>query len=343
MLSLLSIVSLNSFALEFQVRIPLDNSNSNSGGMNPDDPNWETVDFAYGEIIKVGKPYDCLKWSPTVDNVSAGTTFTQNGMGCSQRYERPVTEIQYNATTSQTREIKLPNQFMIQPNETDTRSMIGTQEGWVIAEPLVGEWGNVFGGEGATRHYSYTKGEYPFDCKNEVPAPETQVEGIYYNSISDCKQLEGKSTQKREQNTSTLEYRNLGEPEWEIRNKDIKYTNEYTEGTLPWTSGCRVYGESNVRYSDYYYWYNKRESYETQKAGFSYLYIKSKYYTYPNNINKLSFTGGGVIDFNDAKKIVYMEAGKEQVELNGLIYYPGSKFRDEGLESRYQICVKTAN
>lgn len=336
-------MSLNSFALEFQVRIPLDDSITKSGGVDPNDPNWETVDFSYGPTLKVGSPYSCAEWQPPVDQISVGTNFTQQGFGCSQKYERSVTEIQYNAQTDQTREIKRPNESMINPNDVDSRSMIGTQEGWVMADPLVGEWGNVFGGEGSVPYYTYTNGEYPFDCKNEVPAPETQVEGIYYNSISDCKQLEGKKTQKREQNTATLEYRNFGKPEWEVRDKDIKYTNEYAEGTLPWTSGCRLYGEANVRYADYYYWYNKRESYATQKAGFTYMYIKSKYFTYPTNINKLSFTGGGVIEFNDANKIVYMEAGKEQVELNGLIYYPGSKFRDEGLESRYQICVKTAN
>lgn len=340
MLSMLSIISLNSFAVEFQVRIPLDNSTSSSGGVNPDDPNWETVDFSYGEIIKVGKPYDCLEWNPTADNVSVGTTFTQNGMGCSQRYERPVTAIQYNAATAQTREVKLPNQFMIQPDATDTRSMIGTQEGWVVADPIVGEWGNVFSGEGSVRYYTYTNNEYPFDCKNETPAPETQPEGIYYNSTSNCKQLEGKRTQKREQNTSTLEYRDLGEPEWEIRDKDIVYNNEYAQGTQPWTSGCRAYGSGGVRYSKLYSWYKKRETTSSSKYGFYYAEISDGFYMYPTSLNKLNFTGGGIIDFNDAKKIVYMEGGKEQFETNGLIYFPGNKLTSGSLEDKYEVCVK---
>lgn len=340
MFSLLSIASLNSFALEFQVRIPLDNSIANSGGVNPNDPNWETVDFSYGPTIKVGSPYSCLEWQPPVDQISVGTNFTQHGFGCSQKYERSVTEIQYNAQTDQTREIKRPNESMINTDDSDTRSMIGTQEGWVMADPLVGEWGNVFAGEGSVPYYTYTNGEYPFDCKNELPAPETQVEGIYYNSISDCKQLEGKKTQKREQNTATLEYRNFEEPEWEVRDKDIKYTNEYAEGTLPWTSGCRAYGSGGVRYSKLYGWYKKRPTTSSSNYGFYYAEINDNFYMYPSSLNKLNFTGGGVIDFNDAQKIVYMESGKEQFESGGLIYFPGNKITSGSLEDKYEVCVK---
>ena len=71
-------------------------------------------------------------------------------------------------------------------------------ENWQPAEPLYGEWVN----NGAV-----------YGCSNWAPDPSTQTIDVTFDqTATDCKQDQTTTKQDREQETTTLEYRNVGLP-----------------------------------------------------------------------------------------------------------------------------------
>lgn len=71
-------------------------------------------------------------------------------------------------------------------------------ESWRVTDPLYGEWINVGG---------------IYGCSNWAPAPTSMLKDEPYNqTATDCKQDQSRTIQDREQETTTLEYRNVGLP-----------------------------------------------------------------------------------------------------------------------------------
>ncbi len=71
-------------------------------------------------------------------------------------------------------------------------------ENWQPAEPLYSEWVNVGDVSG---------------CSNWAPDASTMLKDEAFNqTATDCKQTQSRTRQDREQETTTLAYRNVGEP-----------------------------------------------------------------------------------------------------------------------------------
>lgn len=101
-------------------------------------------------------------------------------------------------------------------------------ETWQSIEPLYSEWN--FSGE-------------PYDCISWYPENNTVFSGENFTQTSnDCKQLEERTVQNREQNNKTLQIRNTGDSFIENRVANNITNSRNAIGTA---KECRTYTSSN--------------------------------------------------------------------------------------------------
>ena len=110
-------------------------------------------------------------------------------------------------------------------------------ENWQPTEPLLGEWIN----NGAI-----------YGCSNWTPATSTKPIGfIFQQTADDCKQDQTTTKQDREKETTTLAYRNVGQPTTETKSIPAHSSRQATGTKENWQAAEPLYGE----------WANKGEIY----------------------------------------------------------------------------------
>ncbi len=145
--------------------------------------------------------------------------FTQTATDCKQNQIRTRQDREQEITTLVYRnigpEIEETNVLLGQVN---TRTAVGTLETWISAEPLYSEWIN-----------SGTL----YDCNNWSPDPSTVNYGVSFTqTATDCKQNQTRTRQNREQESVTLEYRNVGNLITETNTLTSQTNTRTSTGTL---------------------------------------------------------------------------------------------------------------
>lgn len=100
-------------------------------------------------------------------------------------------------------------------------------ENWQPAEPIYGEWVNV---------------NDIYGCSNWTPATSTQPIGvIFQQTADDCKQDQTTTKQDREKETTTLAYRNVGQPTTETKSIPVQLSRQATGIKETWVTSTAIY------------------------------------------------------------------------------------------------------
>lgn len=205
---LMAIIALTSTAQAgYRIVIPMEQSKggplpNGSISITPKTPslpveNWQPAEPLYGEWINVGGIYGCSNWGPDPSTQTIGVTFDQTATDCKQDQTTTKQEREQETTTLVYRNIGEPSIESKSVAVHSTRKVTGTKENWQPAEPLYSEWvdfGNVYG------------------CSNWTPDASTMLKDETFNQTAkDCIQYQTRTRQNREQETTTLAYRNVGE------------------------------------------------------------------------------------------------------------------------------------
>lgn len=237
---LTSLLMAISFA-EYSVQFPLQ---SEKGGSLPDgsinikrttqNENWISISPTYTSWTNYEEIYDCNNWTPNPNTVIIGQPFIQTSNDCKQKQNRLRQDREQESSTSMIRDIGDPvteNQIIIVSN---TRNSIGALENWILTNPIYTEW--VVDGE-------------PFNCTNWSPDKNTVAIGqSFTQTATDCEQKQIRTRQNIEQETTTLAYRNSGEPIIETQNLTGITHNRNETGTKEEIVGCYTTDGSNVSY-----------------------------------------------------------------------------------------------
>lgn len=218
----LSISSL-SYA-DYTIKIPLED---NMGGSLPSgtivvSPNidnyWGSILPDYTNWINTGSSYDCITWNPDPKSITINQVFTQQSNDCSIAQTRTRQNKEQNSISKEIRNSgELINENRIATNVQSSRESVGTLETWVAASSVYGAWSN--------------SGQF-YGCSNWTPAANTVDLGkSFVQTATDCSQDQVRTKQDREQEKTTLAYRNSGSVINE--NQTIKVTKtQNTLGTL---------------------------------------------------------------------------------------------------------------
>lgn len=188
---------------------------------------WKTTTPLYTTWINSGTISSCTNWSPSVNTVKTGSTFTQTATDCKQTQTRNRQDREQETTTLAFRNVGSPvieNQII---TVNDTRSATGTMEAWVSTTPVYTAWVNTG---------SVTS------CSNWSPATNTvTVNTSFTQTATDCQQAQTRNKQNREQETTTLAYRNVGSPI--VENQSITVTNTRTATGIKetWVAATSTY------------------------------------------------------------------------------------------------------
>lgn len=163
--------------------------------------NWVLADPLYGDWINNGAIYACGNWTPLTETVTISVSFTQSATDCSQDQRRTVQAREqeknkgiYRNTGPESEELRTVSAGM-------SRGAIGTKETWLASEPIYSSWVSV--------------GEL-YDCLAWTPGTDTVPDGQNFTqTTNDCKQDQTRTRQDREQESTTLAYRNAGAIETE--------------------------------------------------------------------------------------------------------------------------------
>ena len=225
----------------YMVKMPLETFNGGSlpngsiiiGNENTSIPvgNWISATPEYSEWFNSGSIYGCSNWSPNVNTISIGQSFTQTATDCEQDQTRNRQNREQETTTLEYRNVGLP----IIENQTittsDTREEIGTLENWISIAPSYTNWVNS---------------SAIYGCSNWSPATSTINSGqSFTQTATDCEQDQTRNRQNREQETTTLDIRNSGSVIIENQTITVSDTRTAT-GTKP-AMECRYVSQvSNV-------------------------------------------------------------------------------------------------
>jgi hypothetical protein len=201
---------------EYRINIPLNGVPLKFRGVTSYDP-------LYGNWVNTGVAHDCSNWSPSVGTVAVGTSFTQTATDCKQEQSRTVQDREIDSGTNAITNVGAPyseNQFI---TASDTRTSVGTLENWIAATPSYTTWINV----GALA-----------SCSNWTPDPSTVNLGTSFTqTATNCTQDQSREKQNREQETTTLNYRNVGSPVVETNTLTNQTSTRSSTGTKP-TKEC---------------------------------------------------------------------------------------------------------
>ncbi|MQT48826.1 hypothetical protein GHO40_19155 [Pseudomonas helleri] len=204
---------------------------------------WLPISPAYTLWTNAGQTYDCTNWTPDPSTITVGQTFTQTANDCKQDQTRSRQDREQETTTLAVRDTGLP----VTENQTittiATRDTVGTLETWIAITPTYTAWVN----SGAV-----------YECTNWTPDPSTIAIGQpFTQTATDCKQDQTRSRQNREQETTTLDIRNVGTATEESQTIQTSLTK--TEIGTKITKTCRYNAISDNAYNlgggsaDYFY------------------------------------------------------------------------------------------
>lgn len=211
---------------------------------------WLSAEPFISEWVNDGGVFACSVWSPLPNTVGYGTVFQQSANDCQQKQTRNIQQREQNNITHEYRNsgnASLETQTLT--NQHQTRSSTGTLVSWVPAAPLISDWFNENG---------------PFGCSNWTPLANTVTDGVSFKQdATDCQQVQKRTVQKREQNNSTLVYRNVDPATTETQIINNQSTSRTFIGTKPLDDCSYVYGHSttmsawiaNDKTKDYQVWW----------------------------------------------------------------------------------------
>ena len=179
-----------------------------------------------------GSVYGCSNWSPAVSTVTIGQSFTQTATDCEQDQKRPRTESYVDHKTGQTVSAGNMVESQTLTGQSNTRTATGTKETWMTATPTYTGWVNT---------------NTLYGCGNWSPAGSTKTTtGSFTQTATDCETDQTRQRQDRQQESTTLEYRNVGSPVTENRTlTGQSASRSYTVSLGAWTNSGAVYGCSN--------------------------------------------------------------------------------------------------
>lgn len=150
-------------------------------------------------------------------------------------------------------------------------------ENWQPAEPLYSEWVNVGSVSG---------------CSNWTPAASTILKDEAFNqTATDCNQYQTRIRQDREQETTTLAYRNVGAPVAMEQNVTVDSSR-----TATGTASCS-YSRSVKRVPDTYWFAGTSSSSDAYLVKVNGVQIKAAdgYYTTSFTLNGIRYKRGTIL------------------------------------------------
>lgn len=231
---------------------------------------WRVTDPLYGEWINVGGIYGCSNWGPDPSTQTIGVTFDQTATDCKQDQTTTKQEREQETTTLVYRNVGEPSIESKTIAVHSSRKVTGTKENWQPAEPIYSEWVNVGSVSG---------------CSNWTPAASTILKDVAFNqTATDCNQYQTRTIQSREQETTTLAYRDVGEPVTIGQNITINSSRTAT-GTASCSYKRYVNGTTDT------YWFAG-----TTSSNNAYLvYVNGVQIKSANGYHTTSFTFNGII------------------------------------------------
>lgn len=157
---------------------------------------WATTTPTYTNWVNNGAITACSNWTPSPTTVTVGQSFTQTATDCQQAQTRSRQDREKESTTGAFRNVGSAVTESQSITASSTRTSTGTKETWVATTPTSTDWIN----SGAVT-----------GCSNWSPEPSTFVAGTSFpQTATDCSQSQTRSTQNREQETTTGAIRNNG-------------------------------------------------------------------------------------------------------------------------------------
>lgn len=175
---------------------------------------WSATTSVYTNWVNNGLLISCSNWTPDPSTITINQSFTQTANDCQQPQTRTRQDREQENTTFAIRnkgDVVTENQNI---SATSTRNSIGTKESWVATTAVSTDWvdtGVVTG------------------CSIWTPDPSTIPVGTTFpQTATDCSQSQTRSTQNREQETTTGAIRNNGAAFNEMRTVPASSTRNAT-------------------------------------------------------------------------------------------------------------------
>jgi hypothetical protein len=165
----------------------------------------------------LGTPVACSNWSPDPSTVANGVSFQQTATDCQQTQQRAVQAREQNSVSHEYRNAGSQQQQNQVITVSQTRAAVGTYVDpgvWTTSSSIISAWTNVGTFSG---------------CSNWSPAPSTVSNGTsFQQTATDCLQVQERTVQKREQNSISHDYRNVGTPTTETQTVSVSSTRTAT-------------------------------------------------------------------------------------------------------------------
>lgn len=158
---------------------------------------WNEIEPLYTAWSNVGELTNCANFRPLASTVDLGSVFLQT-LDCQQEQVRSRQNREQENGSLVIRNIGSPIKEEKNITISTTLESIGTKENWVTTGPLYGDFVNI---------------KRLYNCTNWLPQPPVGAEtSLFSQSSTNCMTDVSQSVQDREQETHTLEYRNIGDP-----------------------------------------------------------------------------------------------------------------------------------
>lgn len=198
---------------------------------------WTAASPFFTEWTNEGGIYECQTWSPDPSTVTVEQAFTQTSNDCKQNQTRTRQDREQEAITLQYRDVGDPIMESRSIAASQSRASVGSKETWIAATPDYGAWvntGSVYG------------------CSNWSPSPSSVNSGVSFTqNATDCKIDQTRPKQDREQETTTLAYRNVGAVQAETQTLTGQSSSRQAVGTK--SAKVCLYDDSfNPGYHSYY-------------------------------------------------------------------------------------------
>jgi hypothetical protein len=185
-----------------------------------------------GSWTNSGAKYGCTNWSPAPSTVTIGQSFTQTATDCEQDQTRTRAESYVDHKTGSTVAVTVPAETQTLTGQSSTQTATGTKETWVAATPTYTAWVNS---------------NALYGCVAWTPASSTKtITGTFTQTAADCETDQTRNRQDREQESTTLAYRNKGTPVVENQTLTSQTaTRSYTVTLGSWANSGAKYGCTN--------------------------------------------------------------------------------------------------
>jgi hypothetical protein len=185
-----------------------------------------------GAWTNSGAKYACSNWSPAPSTVTVGQAFTQTATDCKQDQTRSRAESYVDHKTGSTVAVTVAGETQTLTGQSNTQGATGSKETWVSATPTYTAWTNT---------------NALYGCAAWTPAPSSKTAtATFAQTASDCETDQTRNRQDREQESTTLAFRNKGTPVVENQTLTTQTaTRSYTVTLGAWTNSGAKYACSN--------------------------------------------------------------------------------------------------